>query len=135
MVVSQGVAFSIQPCLQWLLALLSMASSSADASVSSLSFLWVANGGHDNKTCGSTSDDPCQTIAYGLSRFPSASNMTSNATLHVAAGTYVVPLEGINFKGRPVSIVGETGAVVDCNGSSAGFVATSAEPSSAVSPR
>ena len=128
-------ALSIQRCLPWLLALLSMsASSSADTSVSDLSFLWVANGGSDISTCGTTSDDPCQTIAYGLGRFPQASEMTSNATLHVAAGTYGVPPEGINFEGRPVSIVGEKGAVVDCNGSPKGFVATSGEPSTAVSP-
>ena len=79
-------------------------------------FLWVANGGHDTSTCGTTSDDPCQTIAYGLNRFPRASQMTYNAILHVAAGTYGVPLDGITFEGRPVSIVGENGAVVDCKG-------------------
>lgn len=135
MAASLGAAFSIQRCLPWLLALLSMsASSSADTSVSDLTFLWVANGGHDTSACGTTSDDPCQTIAYGLSRFPQASEMTSNATFYVAAGTYGLPLEGINFKGRPVSIVGETGAAVDCNGSPKGFVATNGEPSTAVSP-
>ena len=135
MAVSLGAAFSIQRCLPWLLALLSMsASSSADTSVGDLSFLWVATGGSDIFTCGTTSDDPCQTIAYGLGRFPQGSEMASNATLHVAAGTYGVPLEGINFEGRPVSIVGQKGAVVDCNGSPKGFVATSGEPSTAVSP-
>ena len=131
MAVSLGAAFSIQRCLPWLLALLSMsASSSADTSVSDLSFLWVATSGNDISACGTTSDDPCQTIAYGLDR----SEMTSNATLHVAAGKYSVPPEGINFEGRPVSIVGEKGAVVDCKGSHKGFVATSGEPSTAVSP-
>ena len=135
MAVSLRAAFSIQRCLPWLLALLSMsASSSADTSVNDLSFLWVATSGNDISACGTTSDDPCQTIAYGLGRFPQASEMASNATLRVAAGTYSVPVEGINFEGRPVLIVGEEGTVVDCNGSPKGFVATSSEPSTAVSP-
>ena len=101
---------------------------------STAQFLWVANGGHDTSACGAASDDPCQTIAYGLGQFPQALEMTSNATLHVAAGTYSVPQEGINFEGRPVMIVGEKSAVVDCNGSHNGFVAMSGEPSTAVSP-
>ena len=67
MALSLRAAFSIHRCLPWLLALLIMStSSSADTSVSDLLFLWVANGGNDSTTCGTTSDDPCQTIAYGL---------------------------------------------------------------------
>ena len=135
MAVSLGLAFSIQRCLPCLLALLSMSAlSSADTSGSDLSFLWVANGGHDNSTCGTTSDDPCQTIAYGHRKLAWELTAQKNATLYVAAGTYAVPPEGINFEGRPVLIVGEKGAVVDCNGSPKGFVATSGEPSTAVSP-
>ena len=96
---------------------------------------WVAPDGTDGDSCGTAPDSACQSISYTLELFPAAADMTSNATIRVAAGNYSVPSAGIDFGGRPVTIVGEAGAVVDCDGfpmSPYGFVAKSNEPSTAV---
>ena len=93
---------------------------------------WVAPDGTDGDSCGTAPDSACQSISYTLELFPAAADMTSSATIRVAAGNYSVPSAGIDFVGRPVTIVGEAGAVVDCDGSPYGFVAKSNEPSTAV---
>ena len=119
------------PSFPWLLFLLvSIPHVSAVDTVQSVR--WVAPNGTDGDTCGTAPDNACRSISYTLDQFPAAANMASNATIRVAAGSYTVPTAGINFGGRPVAIVGEAGAVVDCNGSAYGFIATNNEPSTAV---
>ena len=118
------------PSFPWLLVLLvSIPHVSAVDIVQSVR--WVAPTGTDGDTCGTAPDNACRSISYTLDQFPAAANMASNATIRVAAGSYTVPPAGIDFGGRPVSIVGEAGAVVDCNGSAYGFVAKNNEPSTA----
>ena len=56
--------------------------------------------------------------------------------VHVAAGEYKpVNSAGISFKGRDIQILGEPGAVLDCGDATAGFVADSGEPPTAVCAR
>ena len=119
-----------------LLILLAIGSRAAAADADYPSVLWVdAVGGTDDDSCGSgRPESPCKSIHFALRLFPSKANMTSNATIHVAAGNYTVPSSGgIDFEGRPVMIVGEKGeTVVDCDGAAHGFVARNNEPSTAV---
>ena len=104
-----------------LLILLAIGSRTAAADADYPSVMWVdAVGGTDDDPCGSGGpESPCKSIQFALRLFPSKASMTSNATIHVAAGNYTVPSSGggIDFEGRPVMIVGEKGkTVVDCDG-------------------
>jgi hypothetical protein len=119
-----------------LLILLAIGSRTAAADADYPLVMWVdAVGGTDDDPCGSGGpESPCKSIQFALHLFPSWYSMTSNATIHVAAGKYTVPSSGgIDFEGRPVMIVGEKGkTVVDCDGAAEGFVAQKNEPSTAV---
>ena len=57
----------------------------------------------------------------------------AGGTVHVAAGEYTpVSSTGISFEGRDIQILGEPGAVLNCGSATAGFVANSGEPRTAV---
>ena len=57
----------------------------------------------------------------------------AGGTVQVAAGEYTpVSSTGISFEGRGIQILGEPGAVLDCGSATAGFVANSGEPRTAV---